>query len=566
MKSRFVYFVVLASFWVCASAHAASVRAWLDRNSMQLGETVTLNVEVSGDTGAAQPDLAALAQDFDLLGTQSSTSVNIINGQSSSKLLWAVGLQPKHEGTLTIPALTVAGQQTAPLTLSVQPATATAGNGGDVYVEATAEPRAPYVQEQVRLTVKLYYAVNLLDGSLADPQIDGVTVRKLGQDASYTANAGGRMYHVVERHYALTAERSGAITLPSIAFRGHAAQGNSIDIFFNRGREIGARSPPIELNVRPRPPASGDDAWLPARSLTLSASGIDATSSARAGEPLTLTLRMQAQGLAFEQLPELKLPAIEGVDIYPDKSNTQNRNDGEWLFGERERKFAIVPRRGGALTLPTISIGWWDTAHDRAETATVPALTLDVQPATGAAASVPQPATAPTVAAAQSAAQPTTPAASNPSETDDSARFWRTLALLAALLWILTVVIGWWLFMRRRDPAPTAASMQEFDDTPRKAFKDACRREDYSAAGRALLAWGRQSNPQLRNLGDLRACIQDPGQRAAIDALERCRYGTDAVSELGRTLAEAFRSGLSPKTASEQRTAGVLPALYPFRT
>jgi len=566
VKSRFVYFVALLSFWFCAGAHAASVRAWLDRNSMQLGETVTLNVEVSGDTGAAPPDLAALAQDFDLLGTQSSTSVNIINGQSSSKLLWAVGLQPKHEGTLTIPALAVAGQQTAPLTLSVQPAAATASNGGDVYVEATAEPRAPYVQEQVRLTVKLYYAVNLLDGSLADPQADGLTVRKLGQDASYTANAGGRMYHVVERHYALTAERSGAVTLPPIAFRGHAAQGNSIDIFFNRGREIGARSPPIELNVRPRPAASGDDAWLPARSLTLSATGIDATSTARAGEPLTLTLRMQAQGLAFEQLPELKLPAIEGVDIYPDKSSTQNRNDGEWLFGERERKFAIVPRRGGTLTLPTISVGWWDTAHDRAETATVPALTLDVQPATGAAASVPQPATAPTIANAPSVAQPATTAASNPTATDESARFWRTLALLAALLWIVTVVIGGWLFVRRRDPARTAAPAPEVDDTPRKTFNDACRRNDYAAAGRSLLAWGRQSNPLLRNLGELRACIQDPAQRAAIDALERCRYGTGAAADLGKSLAEAFRGRLSFETATEQHGAGVLPALYPFRT
>src|SRR6185503_12073949 len=41
-------------------AHAAQVRAWLDRNSMQLGETVTLNVEVSDNAGAAQPDFNAL--------------------------------------------------------------------------------------------------------------------------------------------------------------------------------------------------------------------------------------------------------------------------------------------------------------------------------------------------------------------------------------------------------------------------------------------------------------------------------------------------------------------------
>ena len=566
MKFRFVYFAAFATLWLCAGAHAASVRAWLDRGSMQLGETVTLNVEVSGDTAAAQPDLSALARDFDLLGTQSSTSVNIVNGQTSSKLLWAVGLQPKREGTLTIPSLAVAGQQTAPLTLTVQAAVAGASNGGDVYVETMVEPRAPYVQEQVRLAVKLYYAVNLLDGSLADPQVDGLTVRKLGQDASYTATVGGRAYHVVERHYALTAERSGAVTLPSIAFRGHAAQGNSIDMFFNRGREVGARSPPVELNIRPRPSASGNDAWLPARSLTLSASGIDAASTARAGEPLTLTLRLQGQGLAFEQLPELKLPTIDGVDIYPDKSSTQNRNDGEWLFGERERKFAIVPRRSGSLTLPAISIGWWDTAHDRAETASVPALTLDVQPAAGAPVSAPQPVVSPSATSSDKAPQPAATVAPTATPTDNSARFWRDLALGTVLLWILTIAIAGWLLARRRDWTRTGPTTQSSDDTPRNAFKQACRVDDYAAAARALLAWARQTRPHLRNLGELRTCTRDPAQRAAIEALERCRYGTSAVANLGETLAQAFRDGPLLTSTDKQKEAGVLPPLYPFRT
>ncbi len=92
---RFAAFVAFAALWICAIAHAAQVRAWLDRSSMQLGETVTLNVEVSDDASAAQPDFSALRQDFNLLGTQSSSSMNIINGQTTSKLIWAVGLAPR---------------------------------------------------------------------------------------------------------------------------------------------------------------------------------------------------------------------------------------------------------------------------------------------------------------------------------------------------------------------------------------------------------------------------------------------------------------------------------------
>ena len=78
----------------------------------------------------------------------------------------------------------------------------------------------------------------------------------------------------------------------------------------------------------------------------------------------------------------MNLPKIDGADIYPDKASTQNRDAGDAITGERERKFAIVPNRPGRLTIPSIGIAWWDVVHDRAETASVPDVTLDVAAAT----------------------------------------------------------------------------------------------------------------------------------------------------------------------------------------
>ena len=37
----------------------------------------------------------------------------------------------------------------------------------------------------------------------------------------------------------------------------------------------------------------------------------------------------------FEQLPELQLEKPDGTDIYADKAETQTRDDGTWLYGER---------------------------------------------------------------------------------------------------------------------------------------------------------------------------------------------------------------------------------------
>jgi hypothetical protein len=531
---------------------------------MQLGETATLNVEISGSAAVVQPDFSALQQDFNLLGTESSTAASIAsNGQTAAKLLLAVGLEPKHAGTLTIPALSIAGAQTQPLTLTVTPAPTAAGKAGDdVFLDVTVEPKSPYVQQQVRVTVKLYYTLSLTDGALDEPHGDGLSVRKLGQDVSYTADVEGRRYRVLERHYALSAEKSGTLTLAPIVFRGHAINSNDINSFFSHGRGVVVRAQDETLDVRPRPPTSGTDAWLPAQSLTLTAEGIGANVQTHVGEPLTLTLRLQAQGLGFEQLPELKLPKIDGADVYPDKENTANRDDGTWQYGERTRKFAIVPNRAGTLTIPPLSLAWWTLAEDRAASAELPAVRVNVGPSTN-----PAPPAVP-IAANSTNIQSTVAPRESAAERGDIG-YWRMLALGAIGLWVATV-LAWLdraLARRRRDagaasPAPTLPADARAS-AARKSFESACKRGDAAAAAHALLAWARGEGGTARTLGELPVALGDTAQRAAVNDLQRCLYGADIAGFDGERVAAAFRGGMTVPRNAPTKPASPLPPLYP---
>ena len=566
---RFAAAFGFVALWICGTAVGAEARAWLDRNSMHMGETVTLNVEISGDSSASQPDFSAIAGDFGMLGTQSSSSVSIVNGQTSSKLLWAVGLQPKHAGNLTIPAFTVGSAHTQALSLTVLPAaTGAVGKAGDdLFVEAEATPRSPYVQQEIRLTVKLYYALSLIDGNLDDPKLEGLVVRKLGQDSNYTADVNGRRYRVVERHYAASADNSGTLDLPPIVFRGRGLDPGDMNSFFSRGRSVSAQSDPIALDVRARPPGSGSDTWLPAQSLTLDVEGAEADKTARVGEPLTLTVRLKAQGLAFEQLPELKLPKVEGAELYPDKETTQNRDDGNWIYGQRERKFAIVPSRAGQLALPAVSIAWWDTAHNRAEVSTVPAQTIEVLPAL--AGSTPEPArpvaAPPAEAKASTSAPPVAPITAT---SDVEASRWRLLAYAALALWLLTVaavLIGAWL-LRRRAARDTTEPKAAQPGAGSYEFRSACARGDLNAAARVLLRRAQRDRPALRNLGELAREVSDANQSAVLAELERALYGGAASADpaLARRLGDAFSSGPTFAAPVHAAAGEVLPALYPF--
>src|SRR5690606_9866759 len=163
-----------------------------------------------------------------------------------------------------------------------------------------------------------------------EPQADGLVSERLGQDRNYLAELGGRRYHVVERHYALIPERSGELTIPAIAFRGSALDASDPTGFFSRGRSVGARSDPITLDVRPRPAGWSGAAWLPAADLTLQDESPPPT-EVHVGDPITRTIRLQAKGLGYEQLPEITLPAVDGAETYPDKAQTRTRDDGTWI-------------------------------------------------------------------------------------------------------------------------------------------------------------------------------------------------------------------------------------------
>jgi len=561
------------------SAHAANARAAIDRDTVQLGETLTLNVELEGSTSNSEPDVTLLQKDFDILGKSSSTSISIVNGQSSSKVLWAVGLQPKHEGTLTIPPLNIGGASTQALSVIVKAiaaSTSTDASGkpvGDVMVELTVDPRAPYVQQQVRATLKLYYAMSMTEGGLEDPHVDGIVVKKLGQDKQYQGNLNGRNYNILERHYAMTAEKSGVVTLPAVNFRGRAQDINDPNSFFNRGRIVAAHSDPLQLDVRARPADSGTGAWLPAASMTLTADGVDTTTSVHVGEPITLNLHLKAQGLGFEQLPELNLGSVDGAEVYPDKSATRTRDDGTWQYGERDRKFAIVPTRAGKLKLPAVEVRWWDTEHDRGAVASVPAQEIDVLPAAGAAGASP---------AANTSAATSPTGADAPSSTTDSAALiaaqnqtqtWRWLALASLLPWALSALGGllWYLRQRRVNHATAntlgTAAIAVDDSKPRNAFRAACGRNDLDAAAQALLRWARLYRPGLRSLGELAAQVSDASQRESLVLLERARYGDGNGAGLAERVAKAFACGISfGHPDVQKKSASVLPELYPTRS
>jgi hypothetical protein len=586
-------------------AQAATVQAFLDRDHVSLGDTVTLNIQSTGSLG--DPDLSPLQKDFDVLGTSRSRSVQIVNGKTTSTEQVGVALKPRHAGTLEIPPLTVGGDRTAPLTLEVgaAPSGGTGKVGDPVFMEASVQSSSPWVGQQVIYTVRLFYLPGV-DGALSDPTADGARLIQLDRDHRYVTQREGYTYKVIERSWALIPQRSGKISVHGPVFQGQRAGFGFPNAWFNNpnallnapphgfGGAVHAEAPVAQIDAR-APPSNAAKPWLPARSVELKLSGLPADGDVDAGTPLTLTLSIRASGQPAEALPEPQLPSIDGARVYPDQTRDATKNTGKWLQGTRTRSFAIVPQRNGKLTIPAITLNWWNVAQNREEQAKVPAHTLRVS---GVVASSSAPAAPPAAAPAPASAPaaPATAANPQPGISASSDAWWRDIALASVALWILLVVvagIAWWMSSRRRAPvavAPTGsaegtdaarprssstASTARSIVTPADARPDrkalqrdalaAARADDAAACERALLAWARASRSGIVNTTALRDALSDPGQRAALDALQRARWQEGDGAAACAAVLQAFAHGFKWRGEAESgRQEDALPPLYPL--
>jgi len=607
MRQAWIVFLLLLAPLACAATGSAgAVHAFLDRTHVSLGDTVTLNIQASGSVGT--PDLSPLQNDFQVLGTSRSSSVQITNGKAEATSQLGIALKPLHAGTITIPPFDVGGSRTQPLTLQVgaAPAGGVGKVGDPVFMEASVLSSSPWVGQQTVYTVRLFYLPGV-DGALGDPSAEGARLVKLDRDHRYVTNRNGYAYKVIERSWALIPQRSGAITVHGPEFQGQRLAAGNPGTWFNNpnallnnpnailngqmpglGSPVQATAPTVHMNARVAPAGAGKP-WLPARALHLALTGLPPNGEVDAGTPLTLTLSISASGQPADALPEPELPPIAGAQIYPDQTRDSTDDSGQWLQGVRTRSFAIVPQRNGSLTIPAITLNWWNVESGRAEQASVPAHTLHVSGAAANATSV----SAPPSAAGSSSPQGATPAVAGAARATGTTDLWRMVALASLALWLLAIAIFTaWLWRQRRgarqsprtpkvDPvlstttpetsmpgAEAAAPATRSDARAlRRQALDAARAADAAACEHALLEWARASRPGVSHLSQVRDALSDAGQRDALDALQRARWQGGDPSPACGAVAEAFAKGFAwrsdDKPARDQDAD--LPPLYPSR-
>ena len=537
-QRAFVFLVVA----LCTLPAFAQTRAWLDRDRINANETVTLNIRTDG---MARPDYDPLLADFAVSGRSSRTEMDNTGVHS----LYAVALQPRRAGRIVIPALRVGNQRTQPLTLQVEGTSAPAPShaGDDVFIESEPDDATPYVQQAVGWIVRLYSAAPLISGQLDQPAPDGASLQQVGDDARYVREVGGRRYEVIERRYQLIPERSGAVTVPGAVFEGRGTGGFFDELFGDRGGALNAQAPPRVLQVQAAP-ANAPQPWLPLRDLRLRYA--TTPSGLRAGSAGSLVIEASADGATAAQMPELELPPIAGVQVFAEPVQADETFREGRPRVKLTRRFSLVPSRAGAAQLSGLRIDWWDVDEGVRRTAALPPISLTVAAADGSAA--------PSAAMPQGAAATGTSVA--PATTTN--RGWIMATLLFAALWLATLV---WAMHQRSHHAPVShrhVRGESAQPQPARTNAELKRALDTGDLGDVADTLCAMATPPAHSVDELLARLDDPAQRAAIEALQRARWSRGDGAQARQLLRNAFAKG--PRWAVEAvAKPPLLPPLYP---
>jgi hypothetical protein len=495
----------------------AAVRAELDRNRITEGETVMLTFITDDARQNLESDFSALEQDFRILDRRSETQLSIVSGRQEAVVRLLLTLEPKAAGEALIPALSFGSDETRALIVKVDPAPQLEpGSQPPVFIEVEVlPPEGPFfVHAQFGLIVRVFYQQNLTEAAISQPEPSPAVVR-LMQETPYQAERGGERYRVLERNYAVFPERSGELVIPPMQLTGRLVERRTSSVWqpAARGRRVQVESEALLLNVEPKPAEFAGSEWQPAREYRLTQQ-ISSGDALKVGEPVTRTVIVDAVGLEENMIVEPVWPEVANARIYPDQPQGITRDDGQWVLGHKEFRYAVVPEKEGELVLPELKMEWWDTVNNRAQTAVLPSQAIVVRPSL----LLPAPAQAPLNPGLTSG----TPSGLSMAGV---AGYWRWLALLFAALWVLTLVAVFVLWRKMPGKENAGGGMNVADQKESDmlaAIEKACKASDRRAARQSLLHWIHHFGPPegRASLLEFAAGLDDSGIREGLLVLD----------------------------------------------
>jgi hypothetical protein len=558
--SRRIFIAVFGMIAGAQLAHAdsPSVTAVLNSSEAALGETVRLEIRITGVRSADAPE-QIMADGLEIRRTGTSQRIEMNNLNLTSSVVYDYTVMPLRAGRFTIPPQTIRvgnnSLRTPALTLNVADSsgrssgarsgrdTQAAGANNLVFAELIVPSKTAYVGEIVPVQIRMGFDPRVRPRLVEPPEItgQGFTAQKLQQSAENTETISGRIYEVVTYKTAIAAARAGKFEIGPVKAKAQVviprrqsaprSRGRSpFDLFdqddpfsdpffsnpfsqFGERREVEIKSEPVALEVKPLPPNAPASFSGAIGNFTMTSEAKPKT--VQVGDPITVTNTISGRG----NFDRVNAPIIEderGWHKYPPSSKFK-QDDEVGLSGTKTFEMVLSPNEK-KQGLPLLAFSYFDPVKEQYVTLHSDPIPINVEGgaavASGAGAS-----TTPATAAARAASP--VPNANKPQDilyqltdrpqtTESFAPLYTRNIFWAAQVFPFLALIGFagWKIRRaridNREAQRIAALQHEATDLMHKLHRnDVSPREYYAEASRvvrvkaALASGNRRIDPNM---------------------------------------------------------------------
>jgi hypothetical protein len=241
-----------------------------------------------------------------------------------------------------------------------------------------AKPGPVLVGERVPITVELLTATTFASAPVFELlTIPGALLMQIeDRPVLGTEDIDGESYTVQRHELALFAMRPSLVQVPSFTVRFE-----SPPHFGAQPVERRLTTPALQVEARMPPGAENLPGLIATRELRVNQTWQPPPKQARVGDGFTRTVTLTAPNMPGMVFPPLPLAKVDGLAVYPKPPVVQDQVERGDFTGKRIDTVTYICERPGQFTLPALAIPWWDLQNQKLKQVTLPAVTLDVEPA-----------------------------------------------------------------------------------------------------------------------------------------------------------------------------------------
>ncbi len=367
-------YIILLIVLVYSTVVQAAVTIQFKPNPVVKGEAVEMILS-SDHPFDGVPNLDILKKNFLIGGQQQRQSSQWINGKGSTSYELSYTLFPYDAGTITVQGLRV-GNETVPAAVL----TVNSNSGGlqndQIKLTAQCSKKAVYPGQKMLCEVWLFDSQGISDGEISPTETD------LGAWEQVSAPIPDGKTDNVQRYktiYSFIPKESGELTIPPFVFQGEVlfdsrpkSRYNSIVdmIAFSFSsmvpRPVVIQSEPIRIKVKEKP-QNYQGWWLPSTDVTLS-ENYEMPDTVMVGDPIQRTITLTAKDVSANEMPVPSASNTKNLKAYSNLEQRQDVGDS----GRVQVELTFVPTQAGAISLPAISVPWFNVNTEKVQYATLP--------------------------------------------------------------------------------------------------------------------------------------------------------------------------------------------------